>query len=255
LKITTNRNFKNYWDKYKEIYSFEQFSSIYREIECLKSITFKKKQVLELGCGYRPLFPSSNEYNNYFAIEPGQDPFKEVLKTSKKFKNVHVINSTFEDWCFKNPKVKVDLIILPGVLHEVDNANEVLNLCLNHLNQDGTIYINVPNANSLHRRIAVSMGVLKDTTGKSHRNLELEQNYNFSTESLKNLLNKVSTDLEIKKLKTFFLKPFTHEQMLSMFTKGIIDHKIIKGLYEVSDQTEELGSEIACVVKYKSANL
>ena len=39
--------------------------------------------------------------------------------------------------------------------------------------------------------------------------------------------------------------------MLSIFSSGIIDEKIIKGLYEVSDQTKDLGSEIACVVKYK----
>ena len=117
------------------------------------------------------------------------------------------------------------------------------------------IYINVPNANSLHRRIAVSMGILKETTGKSSRNLELEQNYNFTIKSLKSLINKVSKNFEILKLKTFFLKPFTHDQMLSIFNKGIIDHEIIRGLYEVSEQTEELGSEIACVVKYKSAKL
>ena len=251
----TNRNFKNYWDKYREIYSFEEFSAIYREIELLKSVSLKKKHILELGCGYRPLFLALQGFTSYLAVEPGKDPFNEVLNKSKKFKNVHVINSTFEEWCLENSKDKVDLIVLPGVLHEVNNANEFLNLCFDHLNPGGCIYINVPNANSLHRRIAVSMGILNDTTEKSPRNLELEQNYNFTLESLKDLLNQVSNNLEFIKLKTFFLKPFTHDQMLSMYNKGIIDHKIIKGLYDVSDQSEELGSEIACLVKYKSANL
>ena len=105
----TNRNFKNYWDKYREIYSFEEFSAIYREIELLKSVSLKKKHILELGCGYRPLFLALQGFTSYLAVEPGKDPFNEVLNKSKKFKNVHVINSTFEEWCLENSKDKVDL--------------------------------------------------------------------------------------------------------------------------------------------------
>ena len=62
-----------------------------------------------------------------------------------------------------NPNIKVDLIILPGVLHEVDDALQFLKLCVKHIKNKGKIYINVPNANSLHRKIAVAMNIIKKT--------------------------------------------------------------------------------------------
>lgn len=245
------KNINQYWDKYKKLYSFEEFSAIYREVELLKSVSFKGKNVIEIGCGFRPLFSVAKDYLNYIAIEPGKNPFNDISDKSKNFNNVKVFNSTFEDWSLLNKYVKADLIVLPGVLHEVNNALQVLEKCLNHLDVDGEIYINVPNVNSLHRKIAVSIGIINDVYEKSSRNIELEQSYNFSTKSLSELLKSLTKKVNITKLKTFFLKPFTHDQMLSIFSSGIIDEKIIKGLYEVSDQTKDLGSEIACVVKYK----
>ena len=34
------KDIDKYWDKYKSIYSFEEFSAIYRELELLKSVSF-----------------------------------------------------------------------------------------------------------------------------------------------------------------------------------------------------------------------
>ena len=244
------KNINEYWNKYQSIYSFEEFSVIYREIELLRSVPFNNKNVIEIGCGFKPLFPVATDYNNYIAIEPGIDPFNAVSQISRNFNGVQVVNSTFEDWSSSNNSFKADLIIFNGVLHEVDDAPQVLNTCFNHLNSGGQIYINVPNMNSLHRRLAVSMGIIKDTHEKSSRNIELQQNYNFSTDTLKKMIMNLSKKVEITKLSTFFLKPFTHDQMFLMFSEEIIDKKVIDGLYEVSSETEGLGSEIACVITF-----
>ena len=248
------KDINKYWDKYKSIYSFEEFSSIYREVELLKSVSFENKNIIEIGCGYKPLFNVASKFNNYLAIEPAQKPYESILEMSKKFSNVKVLHSTFEEWCLSKSDFKADLIIFPGVLHEVNHPSQVLEMCLNYLSPGGNIYINVPNVESLHRKLAVSMGIIKDTHEKSSRNIELEQNYNFSTSALNDLIMGLTRKVEIIKLNTFFLKPFTHSQMLSIYSKGIIDHKVIRGLYEVSDQTEGIGSEIACVVKYIGEN-
>lgn len=243
------KDINKYWDKYKSIYSFEEFSAIYREVELLKSVSFKKKSVIEIGCGFKPLFKVVKNFKQYIAIEPGKKPFNSTSRISKNFKNVSVVNSTFQEWSLLNKDLKSDLIIFPGILHEVKDPKSLLKMCLNHIRPGGHIYINVPNVNSLHRKLAVSMGIIKNTNVKSKRNLELEQYHNFSTESLKKLLNSLSKKIKIIRLKTFFLKPFTHSQMLSIFSKGIINHKVIKGLYDISDELDGLGSEIACVIK------
>lgn len=244
------KNINEYWDKYQEIYSFEEFSAVYRERELLNLVSLTDKNVIEIGCGFKPIFTVANEYKNYLAIEPGIEPFKAVSELSKNFDKVKVTNSTFEQWSETNDDFKADVIVFPGVLHEVDNAAKVLNLCANHLNPEGSIYINVPNIDSLHRKLAVSMGIIKDTYEKSSRNIELQQNYNFSINSLRDLIASLDKKAEIIELKTFFLKPFTHDQMLSMFSKGIIDQSVIDGLYNVSDQVDGLGSEIACIFKF-----
>ena len=38
--------------------------------------------------------------------------------------------------------------------------------------------------------------------------------------------------------------------MLSMYSNRIIDQKVIEGLYNVSEQIDDIGSEIACVIRY-----
>jgi SAM-dependent methyltransferase len=251
MKKKKEKDINEYWDKYRELYSFEKFSAIYRELELLKSVSFEGKDVLELGCGFRPFFLSAKKYNSYIAIEPGKDAFNAINKLCKSKKNIKAFNSTFEDWCPLNPTKKVDLIILPGVLHEVGDAAQILKLCVAHLREKGTIYINVPNANSLHRKLAVAMGLYKNTSDESDRNMQLQQNYIFSFDDLQNLVKKVSANLKIVKMKSFFLKPFTHEQMLACVSNEIIDPVVVKGLYDISDQIGDLGSEIACVLELK----
>lgn len=245
------KDINSYWDKYQKAYSYEEFSAIYREMELIKSVSFKGKKVIEIGCGFKPLFNVVKEYSNYIAIEPGEKPFNSILEMSEYFKNVQVFNSTFEEWHITNKNIKADLIVLPGVLHELDDAFLVLEMCLNHLNPEGVLYINVPNVDSLHRKIAVAMGIIEDTKEKSFRNIEFGQKYNFSKSTLKELIMRLSKKVMITKLNTFFLKPFTHDQMLDAFSNGIIDKKVIDGLYKVSEEVEGLGSEIVCVLKLK----
>lgn len=245
------QNINKYWKKYKKLYSFEKFSAIYREKELLKSISFLSKDVLEIGCGFRPIFKLAKKYKSYLAIEPGNDPFKFVLKSSKKNKKVTVINSTFEEWCSLKPAEKFDVIILPGVLHEISSPKKFLKLCLNHLRDKGIIYINVPNTNSLHRRLAVHMGLIEKNSELSNRNKKFQQNFNYSFKDMSKLINKISSKLKIVKLESFFLKPFTHSQMMTCVSRKIIDHNVIKALYHISDQIGELGSEIVCIVHYK----
>ena len=245
------QNINKYWKKYKKFYSFEKFSAIYREKELLKLVSFLSKDVLEIGCGFRPIFKPAKKFKSYLAIEPGNDAFKSVLKLSKKNKKVSVINSTFEEWCSLKPTERFDVIIIPGVLHEVASPKKILKLCVNHLRDKGIIYINVPNANSLHRRLAVCMGLIKKNSETTYRNKKFQQNSNFSFKSMSKLIHEISSKLKIIKLESFFLKPFTHSQMMQCVSKKIIDHNTIKAFYHISDQIGELGSEIACVVYYK----
>ena len=253
MKKNKKKNLNKYWDRYRKLYSFEEFSAIYREKELLNSVSFSEKNILEVGCGFRPFFLSSKKFKSYIAIEPGKDAFTAVKKLSNRKKNVKVFNTTFEQWDFSKNKIKFDLIILPGVLHEVDNAIKILKLCESYLARKGKIYINVPNANSLHRKLAVAMGINKKVSDFTYRNKKLEQNYVFTNNDLYSLVNKASKNLKVVKIRSFFLKPFTHEQMLKSVSSKIICPKIIKGLYNISDEIGDLGSELACILEFKNA--
>lgn len=246
---TMNKDIDVYWEKYNQIYGFEKYSAIYRERKLLDLLQFNNKTVLEIGCGYRPIFMTATGYKNYTALEPGRLASDFSLEKSKDFKNVQVIKTGLEAWSAANREASFDLIILPGVLHEVDDPKLFFTTCFKHLKPHGQMYINVPNAGSLHRRLAAEMGLIKSITDHGERNVELQQNSIFSLAGLEALITSCNLPLNILVSTSFFLKPFTHEQMMEILDTPNINLDILEGFYSISEQIPDMGSEIACVIE------
>jgi hypothetical protein len=53
---------------------------------------------------------------------------------------------------------------------------------------------------------------------------------------------------------TFFLKPFTHSQMQKCVEMGIIDEKVLDGLFNVSKEFLDFGAELYCLVRMRFRN-
>ena len=94
------------------------------------------------------------------------------------------------------------------------------------------------------KAIESELNSLKD---KSSRNIKLNQITNFDKKSLTDIISKNIPNVVIDKCTSFFLKPFTHDQMLKILETKIIDMNVIEALYLVSDDLPEYGAELYCL--------
>lgn len=109
------------------------------------------------------------------------------------------------------------------------------------MNENTVIHVNVPNANSLHRLLAKSMGIINSTKDFSENNIRLQTESIFDLESLSELVKKHK--FQIIDEGSYFIKPFTHSQMQKIIDEGIISTDVLDGLYNLLDQYY-FGSEI-----------
>lgn len=139
------------------------------------------------------------------------------------------------------------MIICSSLLHEVENPLEFLNKIFMICDSNTIIHINVPNASSMHRILAVESGLISNVTEKSERNIVLQQNNVFDIESLSDLICRAGGAIIDKG--GYFVKPFSHKQMLDLLEKDIIDENVLDGFYNISKYMPDLCSEIYVTCK------
>mgnify|MGYP000126443934 CR=1 FL=1 len=96
--------------------------------------------------------------------------------------------------------------------------------------------------------IAQEAGIIKNIYEKSDRNKLLSQNNIFCKDTLKELITKTLPEFKIQKCESFFIKPFTHNQMMECIDQKIVNEKVIDGLYESTKYLPELGCELYCII-------
>lgn len=235
-----------YQTAYMADYGFESTMVRYRrryQLELLNSL--KPKVVVEIGCGLELLYKEwidGGGYADYWLIVEPADQFVRVANASELL-NLHVIQGFFENTLntIKNALPRQpDLVICSSLLHEVPSASALLQAILEILGDRSLLHLNVPNAGSLHRRLAVAMGLIADTAVMSTRNINLLQHRVYDLQTLKTELQVAG--LEVTRTGGCFIKPFTHAQMEKIIT--LLDESILDGLYKLGIEIPDLASEI-----------
>ena len=136
----------------------------------------------------------------------------------------HLVCGFFENEASVLAGRHYDLILISSLLHEVTQPSvflkQVRTLCAPHT----IIHVNVPNALSLHRLLAVSAGMIPQPDILSQRNIMLQQHHVYTFEALKNMLISAG-DIQVLEKGSYFIKPFTHEQMHQCVAQGIFGKK------------------------------
>ena len=144
-----SKDIDQYWENYQKIYSFEEILKEYREKKILEFLNLKRpKNILEIGCGFKPVFVKYIEYQSYTIVEPGRKAYENSIKISEKDDRVNCINNFFEKIPQSFLEKKFDCILIPGVLHETENPDYFLDRIGKLMNRNTIVYINVPNANN-----------------------------------------------------------------------------------------------------------
>jgi len=234
---------------------FEFFQVKYRRKKVLEIMEkYSHKRILEISCGLEPYFTfmDSNSYEEYTVIEPNEIFYKNAVSLASENKKIQCINMPFYyDEKLKNKNF--DFIICSGLLPEIPDPQKLLEDIKKISNKDTVIHINTPNANSFHRLLAKEMGIINDLTALSQRNIRMQLNYVLTPNDFKDLI--ITAGFRILDSGSYFLKPFTHDQMYSMMKNNIINENVLDGLYTINDTLSSrcggggIGSELFVNVK------
>lgn len=243
--ILKMRDVKKYEKDYLEA-DFEQVYQVkYRRKKVLEVIDdLKPKKILEIGCGMSSLANYMEEFEEYTIVEPGEIFINAAKSDLKGKENVNFIQGFFEKCIEEVKKRKYDLVICSSLLHEIEIPQNLLKGISEVCDKETVVHINVPNEYSLHRLLAYKAGYIQHTSDKSEKNIILQQTSVFNLQTLKDLICESICGVEILDQGSYFVKPFTHGQMEQLLSTGIIEKKVLDGLYELVDYLPEFGSEI-----------
>lgn len=162
----------------------------------------KGPRILEMGYGDDSWTSQIlKKYSTSEIVDGSAILLKAVLK--KYGQKVKVYLSFFEDFM---PKEKYDTILATLILDHVKDPVIVLKQTKKWLKSNGKIIITIPNGDSLHRRLAVAMGLQKKNTQMGYANKKLAQRRVYNFQLLKQHIE--SADLKITKKRGLMLKPF-----------------------------------------------
>ncbi|AIJ04930.1 hypothetical protein JH146_0079 [Methanocaldococcus bathoardescens] len=200
------------------------------------------RKVIELGCGRGILTEKLvNVCQELLVVDGSEINIKYVRKKLENYSNIKFYHSLWEDFEYNNKDIS-DVVFFSGLEHiDKDTGLKVLNKIKNWLAPNGKLHIVVPNAYSLHRRIAYYMGIIKDVHEFSERDRLLGHKKVYDKEILFNELR--SSGYKILHWEGIFLKPFPNSMMMNL------DEKIIRGLYEVGKELPDYCAHIyVCAV-------
>jgi SAM-dependent methyltransferase len=232
---------KNKLDVHVEAYEGENFYDFDNEILLTwypQRILYKSKgahSILELGLGHgftTNIF--SNNFDRHVVLEGSPAVVQNFKKRFPKC-NAQIVETYFEEF---NTEEKFDVIVIGFVLEHVDNPINIINHYKNFLAPSGKMFLAVPNAEVLNRRLGHLAGMLDNLGVLSENDLLLGHKRYYTVNSLS--ADIVKAGCQIEKMEGIYLKPFTTSQLISLN----LDEKIIRALCEVGVDYPELSCGI-----------
>lgn len=136
-----------------------------------------------------------------------------------------IVHSFFEEF---ERVSEFDVVLASHVLEHVDNPVELLLSLSRSMKPEGRLIGVVPNAQSIHRELAVIMGLQEKLDTLSPRDLIVGHQRVYTLEALERDLN--DAGLRLLKLRGFFLKPFSNSQLLAF------DVSVINALNAIAER-------------------
>jgi 2-polyprenyl-3-methyl-5-hydroxy-6-metoxy-1,4-benzoquinol methylase len=240
-------------DAYQREYSnlpFEESQARFRKRRIIESIlNYTVHSILEVGCGFDPLFNHYGAYEKCTVVEPGDHFVRHARECARTLPGVTIVHGTLESTLAVLSATPYDFIVMSSILHEVPASTTLLEAVAKLCGPGTIVHVNVPNARSIHRLLALEMGLIESVYEKSKTQEFMQQSQTFDTVGLAALVSQSGFD--IVEHGTFFIKPFTHAQMASLQTSGILTEQMLEGLYKLSKYFPANGSEIFMDLKLR----
>ena len=203
--------------------------------------------VLEVGCGtdllVRHAVAAGMTFEQWIIVEPGERLAAAAQAANPEGVRLDVIRGFIEDsvgavanCCIRRP----GFVVCAGLLHEVEDPVAILRAARSLVAGGGIVHVSVPNALSLHRRLAKAMSIIRDEKQLSDRNRQLSQYRVFDLEDLVEVSARAGFGVVDRG--GYFIKPFTHAQM--QVIQPLLPEQVMQGLWLLGRALPELASEI-----------
>ncbi|WP_299270995.1 class I SAM-dependent methyltransferase [uncultured Psychrosphaera sp.] len=202
----------------------------------------KKGSLLELGLGHgitTKLF--NNVFERHVVLDGSAAIINKFVDESPEFEG-EIIETYFESF---ETDEKFDVIIMGFILEHVDDPVAILKQYKKHLKPEGKLYIAVPNAEVLNRRIGLEAGLLDDIELLSSHDHILGHKRYYTVSSLQTDIK--SAGYEVSALEGLYLKPLTTSQMLKLD----LSNTVLDALCKVGKNYPELCCGILAEVQGK----
>lgn len=226
MKSTTIDNLEKIAKEYHESEDVPDkfIENICQEYCCkwLKSLIGKDDSVIELGYGDGITLANLVNCSKNYTVLEGAPTLANKIRA--KFPTVETVEGLFEDY---NPKNGFDRVLALHVLEHVSDPVHMLKHLRSWLKPNAELIVIVPNKESLHRRLAVKMGLIPRLDTLSGRDHLVGHQRVYSLNELKQDL--FEAGFECLEIKGFFLKLLPNSMMLSYSTS------LIEGLNLIGD--------------------
>ena len=201
------------------IYDFDNFIQLRWYPRRVKELADKRGSLLELGLGHGI---TTTIFENHFDRHTVLDASGAVIDNFRKNypdSNAEIVKTYFETY---ETDEKFDVIVLGYILEHVENPSLILRQFRKFMAPDGVMFITVPNAEVLNRRLGHIAGMLPDILMLSDHDRLLGHRRYYTVSSLTEEITAAGYKVEI--LEGIYLKPFTTAQMISLdFGEPVID--------------------------------
>lgn len=222
---------------------FEATQAAFRRRVVLEQISrYAPGTLLEVGCGLVPLFTDLSAEMDICVIEPSSEFMSHALPLADGRTNVNLVQGYLEEFAEDYNLGGFDFIVLSGLLHEVEDPMRMLAAARRLCHVGSVIHINVPNAQSLHRLLAMEMGLIDNPFELSTTQKYLQQHTTYDIALLAQQIT--AAGFAIIDSGSYFIKPFTHAQMENLLRSGFLSEAILEGLYGLIRHMPGMGSEI-----------
>jgi Methyltransferase domain len=136
-----------------------------------------------------------------------------------------------------------DMVVLSCLLHEVPDPQRLLATLRAACASGGVAHVNVPSSRSLHRLLAVAMGLIPDPATESDTQRTMQQRRSvYDQPGLEEELARAGFSVSARG--SILVKPFTHAQMQHLVDDGFLTPELLDGLDRLAEMLPDLGSEI-----------
>lgn len=222
--------------------SFEKTIVAVRRRRVLSTVGYyPHAHLLEVGCGLEPLFGHIDDFSTFTVVEPSTQFAARATELAGSDTRIRIVNTTLEESRASRTECPFDMVVVSSLLHEVPDPDRLLASIRAVCGRETVVHINVPNVRSFHRLLALEMGLVDDVFDASETERRFGRQTRYDLDTLTRTVQRAG--FEVIRSGTYFVKPFTHDQMANVLAARILPDGVIEGLDRMVRHLPGMGAE------------